>query len=580
MIKRRGCSCTKDDFLPEHSFQSWNNYLNALKEIPSRFVDRVAARSQDEVELHEVKARSHNEMIKMLTGWDLIWFGVGSLIGAGIFVLTGHEAKEDAGPAVVLSYLIAGIAALLSVLCYIEFAIEIPVAGGSFAYLKVELGEFMAFLAGGNILLEYILSGAALARAWTSYFATLCDHKPDEFRVIAASLSKNFNQLDPIAVVVVAVISVLAVTSTKVSSRVNLFASIIHMAVIMFVVIVGLTKLDMENYKPFTPYGVKGVFRASAVLFFGFVGFDAVSTMAEETKHPSKDIPFGLIGSMFIAIVSYCLLAITLCLMQPYLTLDSDAPFSMAFQRAGVGWAKYIVDIGALKGMTTVLLVNAIGQARYLTHIARTHMLPPWFAHVNSTFGTPVNATIVMLLITAIIALFTDLIVLSNLLSVSTLVMFMMVPVALLVRRYYRPHLTSHNNKLKLVFSIAFILTSAIASAVYWNFSGSNWMGYLVIISIWFITTLFLRLFVPQARYPKAWGVPLMPWVASASIFINIFLLGSIDKDSFVRFGIWTAILIVYYLLFGLHASYDIARAMDDLAIQDSKNLIMMERGS
>lgn len=134
MIKRRGCSCTKEDFLPEDSFQSWTNYLNALKEIPTRFIDRVVARSQDYIELHEVKARSQNEMIKILTGWDLIWFGVGSLIGAGVFVLTGLEAKEHAGPAVVVSYLIAGASAMLSVLCYIEFAIEIPVAGNKRTY--------------------------------------------------------------------------------------------------------------------------------------------------------------------------------------------------------------------------------------------------------------------------------------------------------------------------------------------------------------------------------------------------------------------------------------------------------------
>lgn len=442
------------------------------------------------------------------------------------------------------------------------------ISGGSFAYLKVELGEFMAFLAGGNILLEYILSGAALARSWTSYFATLCDHDPAEFRVLAPSLGENYNQLDPISVVVVIVICVLAVTSTKVSSRVNYFASIIHMTVIIFIVIVGLTKAETTNYKPFMPYGVKGVFRSSAVLFFAFVGFDAVSTMAEETKNPSEAIPFGLIGSMIIAIVSYCLLAITVCLMQPYSELDPDAAFSMAFQKAGVGWAKYVVDIGALQGMTTVLLVNAIGQARYLTHVARTHMLPPWFAHVNSTFGTPVNATVIMLAITAIIALFTDLKVLSNLLSISTLVMFMMVPVALLVRRYYRTEITSHANRIKLIFCIALILSSGIGSAIYWNFATSSWIGYVVTTSIWFISTLVLRIFVPQARNPKSWGVPLMPWVASASIFINIFLLGSIDRDSFVRFGIWTAILMVYYLLFGLHASYDIARAMDEINIR------------
>ncbi|XP_057544029.1 cationic amino acid transporter 1-like [Amaranthus tricolor] len=552
--------------------------MRALKEIPKRLINRIVSRSQDEYELHEVKERSQYEMMKILEGWDLIWFGVGSLIGAGIFVLTGIQAKRHAGPAVVLSFLVAGSSAMLSLLCYVEFAVEIPVAGGSFAYIKVELGEFVAFIAAGNILMEYILSGAALARAWTSYFATLCDYTPDEFRVLAPNLSKNYNHLDPIAVVVIAVVCVLAVTSTKVSSRVNVFASIIHMGVIIFIIIFGLTKANISNYKPFIPYGFEGVFRASAVLFFAFVGFDAISTMAEETKNPAQDIPFGLIGSMVIAIISYCFLAITLCLMQPYFELDSDAPFSVAFRNAGFGWAKYVVDMGALKGMITVLLVNAIGQARYLTHIARTHMLPPWFAQVNKSFGTPVNATVVMLLITAIIALFTDLIVLSNLLSISTLLIFLMVPVALLVRRYYRANETTYTNLITLLFCIAFIFCSAIANVVLWNRKDSNWKGYIVTLSIWFISTLGLKVFVPQARYPKAWGVPFMPWVASASIFINIFLLGSIDKDSFVRFGIWTIILIVYYLLFGLHASYDISKAMEEKQAQDVHNITIIEQ--
>jgi APA family basic amino acid/polyamine antiporter len=239
------------------------------------------------------------------------------------------------------------------------------ILGGSFAYLRVELGDFVAFIAAGNILLEYVIGGAAVARSWTSYFATLCNHVDNDFRITVHSLPEDYRYLDPIAVVVIAVICVIAVISTKASSRVNYIATIVHIVVIIFIIIAGLTKADIKNYTPFAPFGVRGIFQASAVLFFAYVGFDAVSTMAEETKNPARDIPIGLLGSMVITTFVYCLLAVVLCLMQPYSEVDTYAPYSVAFEAVGLGWAKYIVAVGALKGMTTVLLVGAVGQARY-----------------------------------------------------------------------------------------------------------------------------------------------------------------------------------------------------------------------
>ncbi|KAL5577360.1 hypothetical protein UlMin_019059 [Ulmus minor] len=558
-IRRRGCSCSKDDFLPEESFQSWGSYLKAIKETPFRLKDRILTRSSDKSELVEIKARSQHEMKKTLNWWDLIWFGMGAVIGAGIFVLTGLEAKQEAGPAVILSYVISGVSAMLSVFCYTEFAVEIPVAGGSFAYLRVELGDFMAFIAAGNILLENVIGSAAVARSWTSYFATLCNHKPNEFRITASSLSEEYSHLDPIAVVVIALICLIAVLSTKGSSRLNYVASIVHVVVILFIIVAGLAKADTKNYEDFNPYGPRGIFKASAVLFFAYLGFDAVATMAEETKNPGRDIPIGLVGSMSITTVAYCLLAVTLCLMVPYQNIDPDAPFSVAFEDVGMGWAKYLVAAGALKGMTSVLLVGAVGQARYLTHIARTHMMPPWLAHVNEKTGTPVNATVVMMAATAIIAFFTKLEILSNLLSISTLFIFMLVALALIVRRYYVSGETTQADQIKLIVCLIVILGSSVATSIYWGVS-DGWIGYTISAPIWFLGTLGLWLLVPQARRPKLWGVPLVPWLPSASIAINIFLLGSIDRASFERFAAWTGFILVYYFFFGLHASYDTAK--------------------
>lgn len=559
-VRRRGCICSKDDIFPEESFKNWGNYMKAMSQTGSRFKDRLLTRSLDDTELNEVRARSQHEMKRDLSWWDLIWFGMGAVIGAGIFVLTGLEARDDAGPAVVLSYVVSGISAMLSVFCYTEFAVEIPVAGGSFAYLRVELGDFVAFIAAGNILLEYVIGGAAVARSWTSYFATLLNHQPDDFRIIVHSLSPDYSHLDPIAVVVVSIVCVLAVVSTKGTSRFNYVASIVHLLVLAFIIVAGLTKADTKNYANFTPNGARGIFKASAVLFFAYVGFDAVSTMAEETKNPARDIPIGLVGAMSITTLIYCVLAVTLCLMQPYSQINPDAPFSVAFEAVGMGWAKYIVAFGALKGMTTVLLVSAVGQARYLTHIARTHMVPPFLANVHGKTGTPINATIAMLLATAIIAFFTDLGILSNLLSISTLFIFMLVAVALLIRRYYVTGVTTNGNRNKLIFLVILILGSSIATATYWATSEKGWIGYVITVPIWFGATVALKLMVPQARAPKLWGVPLVPWLPSASIAINMFLLGSIDSKSFMRFGVWTAVLLLYYFFMGLHASYDTAK--------------------
>ncbi|RZR95927.1 hypothetical protein BHM03_00024892 [Ensete ventricosum] len=559
--QREGCCSTKDEFLPDESFQSWANYMKALRETGMRLKDRIAARSMDDTEINEVRSRSGHEMKRNLSWWDLIWFGIGAVIGAGIFVLTGEEARNAAGPAVILSFVVSGVSSMLSVFCYTEFAVEIPVAGGSFAYLRVELGDFVAFIAAGNILLEYVVSCAAVARSWTSYFATLLNHQPDDFRIHIVSLSPDYSRLDPIAVAVIVAICLAAVFSTKATSRFNYVSSIIHLAIIVFIIAAGLSRANPKNLSDFMPFGARGLFSASAVLFFAYVGFDAVSTMAEETKNPAKDIPLGLVGAMSITTLCYCLLALTLCLMQPYSQIDPNAPFSVAFEAIGMDWAKYIVAFGALKGMTTVLLVSAVGQARYLTHIARTHMVPPWFAQVHASTGTPINATVAMLVATATIALFTELSILSNLLSISTLFIFMLVAVALLVRRYYVSGETSSAERNKLIVCIVLILGSSVGAAGYWAAGVDGWVGYVVAIPIWFLSTGFLWLGVPQAKKPKLWGVPMVPWLPSASIAINIFLLGSIDGLSFMRFGIWTALLLVYYFFLGLHASYDTAKA-------------------
>lgn len=263
-----------------------------------------------------------------------------------------------------------------------------------------------------------------------------------------------------------------------------------------------------------------------------------------------------------VVIITYCLLAATLCLMQPFNQVDVNAPFTIAFQAVGMNWAKYIVAFGALKGMTTVLLANIIAQARYFTHIARTHMAPPFLAAISEKTGTPITATVVMTIANCIMAFFTSLDILANLVSIATLFVFSLVPLALLVRRYYVSGETPDKERNKLIMFLILITLSSIGSGVFWAISDNTWLGCVICFGLWFFSTLGLNLTLKEARKPKVWGLPLMPWLPSASIAINVFIMSSIDGASFVRFSVWTALLLVYYLLVALHATYDAAKAI------------------
>ncbi|CAK9176851.1 unnamed protein product [Ilex paraguariensis] len=432
---------------------------------------------------------------------------------------------------------------MLSVFCYTEFAVEIPVAEGSFAYLRVELGDFAAFIVAGNTLLESIVGSAAVGRSWTSYFTTLLNRHPNSLR-IHTNLTKGFNLLDPIAVVVLAIASTIAMISTRKTSYFNWIASAINTIVIFFVIIAGFAHADTSNLQPFMPHGAEGVFQAVvAIVYFAYGGFDNIATMAEKTKNPSRDIPLGLLGSMSMITVIYCLMALAVSMMQKYTDIDTNAANSVAFQSVGMKWAKYLVALGSLKGMTTVLLVGALGQARYTTHIVRAQMIPPWFALVHPKTGTPINATLLITISSAIIAFFSSLDQLASLLSVSTLFIFVMMAVALLVRRYYERGITPRANLLKLVAFLLIIIASFMGTSAFWGLN-------------------------PKQRTPKVWGVPLVPWLPSLSIATNLFLMGSLGSQAFIRFGVCTFVMLVYYVLFGLHATYDMAHQQHKLESQ------------
>lgn len=549
---------SKRDFFPEPSFKDFSSYITAISQTPHRLKDRLFGRSDDDNELFELKKESENSLHKCLTWWDLMWLAFGSVVGSGIFSITGQEIHNHAGPSIVLSYAISGLSALLSVFCYTEFAVEIPVAGGSFSFLRIELGDFIAFIAGGNILLEAIVGAAGLGRSWSSYFSSIISSNPDYLRIKVDSFAHGFNLLDPIAVAVLVICNGIAMAGVRHTSILTWVSSIVSTAVIIFIIIVGFIHSESSNLVPFFPFGAKGTFTAAAVVYWSYTGFDMVATMAEETKKPSRDIPIGLVGSMSVITVIYCLMALSLAMMVNYTLVDVNAAYSVAFEGIGMKWAKYLVSVCALKGMTTSLLVGSMGQSRYTTQIARAHMIPNWFALVHPKTGTPIYATLMVTTLSCIFALFSSLDVLSSVLSFSTLFIFMLMAVALLVRRYYDRNSTAKPGFFKFLACLFGIFGSSIGITVLWDSHTKGWIGYIVSAIIWFLGTLGLAL-IPKQKFPKVWGVPMVPWLPSLSIFMNIFMIGSLGAAALWRFLICSVVMLIYYLLVGVHATYDVA---------------------
>ncbi|KAL9298112.1 hypothetical protein ACSQ67_024008 [Phaseolus vulgaris] len=534
---------SKRDFFPEKSFENGKSYREALAATCPRLKDRLLNRSSDSHELLVLPRASEHRMNRCLTWWDLSWLAFGSVVGSGIFVVTGQEARLHAGPAIVLSYAASGFSALLSALCYTEFAVDVPVAGGSFSFLRIELGDFLAFVAAGNILLEALVGAAGLGRSWSSYFASMVKSDPDFFRIRIPGFKPGFDQLDPLAVAVLLITNGIAVSGTRKTSIITWLSSLITTLVIGFIIIVGFIHGKASNLTPFFPNGVDGVFNAAAVVYWSYSGFDMVATMAEETKKPSRDIPIGLVGSMSVITVIYCLMALSLVSMVKYTEIDVDAAYSVAFVQIGMSWAKYLVSICALKGMTTSLLVGSMGQARYTTQIARSHMIPPFFALVHPKTGTPVNATLLTTICSSVIALFSSLDVLSSVFSISTLFIFMLMAVALLVRRYCSRESTGRETRLDRLHGCCLCL-------VFGN------LGFE---------------FTSQAKSSQGMGVPLVPWLPSLSVATNLFLMGSLGTEAFWRFIICTGVMFVYYFFVAVHATYDVEHQNKDNT-QEGKN--------
>ena len=369
--------------------------------------------------------------------------GIGAIIGAGIFVVTGIASADYSGPAIVISFVISGLACLFTALCYSEFASMIPVAGSAYTYSYVTLGEIWAWIIGWDLILEYLVIVAAVAVGWSGYvvnvFASFGLTLPAAL-INPPGVEGGIINLP--AVIVIVFITWLIIRGAKESSNFNAVIVLIKLAVILLFVTIGLNYINPANYHPFMPYGWSGVFKGAAIIFFAYIGFDAITTAAEEVKTPQRTIPIAVLGSLLISSILYIAVAAVLNGMVPYIEFKSTAaPVAFAIQKVGIRWADIIVSIGALCGITSVLLVNLFGQTRVFFAMSRDGLFPETFSRLHKNYKTPINGIILVGVIASVIAAFIPLTSIVELVNIGTLAAFIIVSAAVIVLRRQQPEI-------------------------------------------------------------------------------------------------------------------------------------------
>jgi APA family basic amino acid/polyamine antiporter len=457
----------------------------------------------------------NNQLKRVLGRWELTSLGIGAVIGGGIFVLTGIAANQFAGPALALSFVIAGIGCTFAALCYAEFASILPVEGSAYAYSYGTVGEFFAWFIGWNLILEYMMGATTVAVSWSGYLEKFLHlfnvHLPvwlvnDPITAAAKGYEGGFACNLPAFLIAWVVTSVLIKGIKEASGANNIIVAIKTTAVI-FVIIVGAFYVDTANWTPFIPervidasgqghYGLQGVVTAASIIFFAYIGFDAVSTSAGEAKNPTKDVPFAIIASLIICTILYILVSLVLTGMVKFDKLDLKAPVAQAFADNGITWAVYIITIAALAGLTSVMLVMMYSQTRIFLGMAKDGLLPKsFFAAIHPTFKTPWKSTILVGFVVSLVAAFTPIDKVSELTSSGTLLAFAMI-------------------------------------------CGAVWL---------------LRVREPNIERP--YRVPALPVIATLGILTNLYLMFNLRTDTIIAFFAWGALGIIVYFLYSRKTS-------------------------
>ncbi len=464
------------------------------------------------------ESEDNNKRLKRVLGpFDLFMLGIGGIIGAGIFALigtavAGDSLRDGAGPALMVSILITAIACLFCGLCYAEFASTVPISGSAYTYAYASLGELVAWIIGWDLLLEYAVGNIAVAVSWSGYFVeflkTFSIDFPKYLSVdwvtaakhpeITASAPKIFGipvVFNLPAVFIVVFLTVILTLGVKISSRFNITMVFIKLAVLFFFIIIGFFFINPENYRPFSPNGFRGIQTGAAIIFFAFIGFDAVSTAAEETKNPKRDLPVGILGSLGFATLVYLLVTFVLTGMIPSKNLNTAEPLSVAMRVVNMNWAAGIVAFGSIVAHTAVLLVFQLGQPRIFFSMARDGLLPSSFAKVHPQFKTPYIATIVAGAFVACGAAISSLEEMADLCNIGTLAAFIVVCMSVLILRYKNP----------------------------------------------------------QRQF--AFKTPFVPFVPIMGMLFCFYLILGLPKLSYLRFGLWLLFGVILYVAFGFRKS-------------------------
>ena len=442
---------------------------------------------------------------KTLTVWDLTALGIGAIIGTGIFVLVGTAIVGDAhrpgaGPGIVLSFILSGVTCALAALCYAEFSAMIPVAGSAYTFSYATVGEFLAWLTGWNLILEYGVACIAVAIGWSGYFNKLLKlaglelpywaTNPPQWAGGPEGSIANF----PAAIIVLLVTTILVI-GIKESARAAGMIVLLKLAVILFFIAVGAPAVSGDNWTPFMPNGFEGVRAAAAIIFFAYIGFDAVSTAAEEAKNPQRDVPFGILASLSVCTVLYISVAAVLTGLVPVSQIDIHAPVAEALTLVGFKWGAAIVAIGAVAGITSVLVVMMLGQIRVFFAMSRDQLLSPGLSRVHARFGTPYRATILTGVAVAILSAFFQIGDAADMTNIGTFFAFILVSFGVMLLRYTKPN------------------------------------------------------------QPRPFRLPFMPLVPIFSIAACLYLMVGLPWTTWIRFGVWTAVGIVVYVGYGMKHS-------------------------